>query len=571
MVAVLGFFRWRVRSSGGRGGRRMLPLGAGAALLASLCVAAAAAAGTPARAETAAVSGAPYAWGDNSFGELGDGTTTQHDSPEAVTLAAGVTATAVSAGATFSLAIGSDSKLYAWGNNTDGELGDGTTTQHDSPEVITLATGVKPTAVSAGELDSLAIGSDGNLYAWGDNTFGELGDGTTTQHDSPEVMTLATGITATAVSAGEFDGMAIGSDGNLYAWGTNTATINGTPETFGELGDGTTTNHDSPEVITLATGVKPSAVSAGTAHTLAIGSDGKLYAWGFNGDGSLGDGTTTQHDSPEAITLVAGVKPTAVSAGTDSSVAIGSDGNLYAWGDNTFGELGDGTTSSHNSPEVITLAAGVKPTAVSAAGFDGMAIGSDGNLYAWGSNTATINGTSGTFGELGDGTTTNHDSPEVITLATGVAPVAVSAGLFDTMAIGAACSDATSDGAATTAPTCPATSGATPTSSHTPTSGDTTRSGASPTSGATATADTSAAPSTPAPSTPAAAAPTSTPAGAAAAVQATAAFPAGAPATGGGTGTEISGTMAAAGTAVMAAGTGLVVLARRRRRRRPGR
>jgi alpha-tubulin suppressor-like RCC1 family protein len=122
---------------------------------------------------------------------------------------------------------------------------------------------------------------------------------------------------------------------------------------------------------------------------------------------------------------------------------------------------------------VITLAAGVKPTSVSAAGFDSMAIGSDGNLYAWGSNTATINGTLATFGELGDGTTTSHDSPEVITLATGVAPVAVSAGLFDTLAIGAACSDATSAGAATTAPTCPATptptSSATRTSSTTPT------------------------------------------------------------------------------------------------------
>src|SRR5580704_12337958 len=204
MAAVLGCFRWRVRSSGS-GGRRMLPLGAGAALLASLCVAAAAAAGTPARADTAAVSGALYAWGDNSAGELGDGTTTQHDSPEAVTLATGVTATAVSAGIGFSLAIGSDGNLYAWGSNTKGQLGDGTTTQHTSPEVITLATGIKPAAISAGERDGLAIGSDGKLYAWGDNSFGELGDGTTTNHDSPEVITLATGIKPAAISAGELD------------------------------------------------------------------------------------------------------------------------------------------------------------------------------------------------------------------------------------------------------------------------------------------------------------------------------------------------------------------------------
>jgi alpha-tubulin suppressor-like RCC1 family protein len=119
----------------------------------------------------------------------------------------------------------------------------------------------------------------------------------------------------------------------------------------------------------------------------------------------------------------------AAAAGTPArAAAADASGAPYAWGFNSVGELGDGTTTSHNSPEVIALAAGVKPTAVSAAGFDGMAIGSDGNLYAWGSSTATINGTLETFGELGDGTTSTHDSPEVITLATGVAPVTVSAG-----------------------------------------------------------------------------------------------------------------------------------------------
>jgi hypothetical protein len=538
----------------------MLPLSAGAALLAVLSVAVAAAAGTPARAATADISGAPYAWGDNSFGELGDATGTQHDSPEPVTLASGVTATAVSAGGTFSLAIGSDGNLYAWGDNTAGELGDSTSTQHESPEPVTLATGVKPAAISAGEVDSLAIGSDGNLYAWGDNSNGELGDGTTTSRNSPEVVTLADGVKPTAISAGKASGggLAIGSDGNLYAWGDNSN---------GQLGDGTTTGHDSPEVVTLADGVKPTAISAGVLNNLAVGSDGKLYAWGYNGDGELGDGSTTDQDSPEVITLAAGVTPTGMSAGADFSLAIGSDGNLYAWGDNTFGELGDGTTTSHHSPEVITLATGVKPTSVSAAGFDGLAIGSDGNLYAWGSNTVTISGATAPFGELGDGTTANDDSPEVITLGPGVAPVAVSAGLFDTLAIGAACSDSTAGGATTTAPTCPATPttspSATTSSGATPTPGSTTRSSATPKPGATAKARTSAP----------AAAPANTPAGAAAAVQAAAdapvAAPVGAPDTGGGTGAGISVTLVAAGAAVAAAGTGLVALARRRGRRRP--
>ena len=182
-----------------------------------------------------------------------------------------------------------------------------------------------PTAISAGEEFSLAIGSDGKLYAWGYNYYGQLGDGTTTDHDSPEAITLAPGVTPTAISAGEEFSLAIGSDGNLYAWGFNYD---------GTLGDGTTTEHNSPEAITLAPGVTPTAISAGVQASLAIGSDGNLYAWGVNGDGELGDGTTTEHNSPEAITLAPGVTPTAIAAGDNSSLAIGSDGNLYAWGAN---------------------------------------------------------------------------------------------------------------------------------------------------------------------------------------------------------------------------------------------
>jgi alpha-tubulin suppressor-like RCC1 family protein len=363
--------------------------------------------------------GTLYAWGDNQHGELGDGTTTQRDSPEAITLAPGVTPTAVAAGAGYdSLAIGSNGGLYAWGWNIAGQLGDGTTTDRDSPEAITLAAGVTPTAIAAGYYHSLAIGSDGNLYAWGWNGAGQLGDGTTTEHNSPEAITLAAGVTPTAIATGDYHSLAIGSDGNLYAWGDNQ---------YGELGDGTTTDRYSPEAITLAAGVTPTAIAAGYDFSLAIGSDGNLYAWGVNIDGELGDGTTTDRDTPEAITLSAGVTATAIAAGNSDSLAIGSDGKLYAWGYNGNGEVGDGTTTQRDSPEAITLAAGVTPTAVAAGGGHSLAIGSDGKFYAWGFNK---------YGELGDGTTTQRDRPEAITLAHGVTPTAIAAGFLHSLAIG---------------------------------------------------------------------------------------------------------------------------------------
>ncbi len=352
----------------------MLPLGAGAALLAALCVAAAAAAGTPARADTAAVSGAPYAWGDNSVGELGDGTTTQHDSPEVVTLATGITSDRGIRGRYLQPG-------EAWSDS--GRRAPATAPRvrgrNDRRGDRSQAAAIRP-PISAGT-DGLASAPTATCTP-GATTPSGVGDGTTTQHDSPEVMTLAAGVQRPRICGG------IRRHGDRLRRRTCTPGAATRPQSTARLKPSESSATAPPPITTpprsshFATGVKPSAVSAGTAHTLAIGSDGKLYAWGFNGDGSLGDGSTTQHDSPEVITLVAGVKPTAVSAGPDSSVAIGSDGKLYAWGDNTFGELGDGTTTSHNSPEVITLAAGVKPTAVSAAGFDGMAIGSDGNLYA---------------------------------------------------------------------------------------------------------------------------------------------------------------------------------------------
>ena len=141
------------------------------------------------------------------------------------------------------------------------------------------------------------------------------------------MITLATNVSPVIISAGFEDGLAIGSDGKLYAWGDNSA---------GQLGDGTTITHESPEVITLASGVLPTAISAGNGFSLAIGSDGKLYAWGTDGRSQLGDSmTTTQVQTPEAITLASGVFPTAISAGSYHSLAIGSDGKLYTWGDNS--------------------------------------------------------------------------------------------------------------------------------------------------------------------------------------------------------------------------------------------
>jgi hypothetical protein len=306
--------------------------------------------------------------------------------------------------------------IYAWGHNSHGQLGTGSRTDNNRPARVALPSGVRPVAISAGSRHSLAIGSDGNLYAWGANAYGQIGDGSRTDRLRPEPITLAQGVKATAISAGGHDSLAIGSDGNLYAWGANA---------YGQVGDGSRTDRLHPEPITLAQGVNPTAISAGYDHSLAVGSDGELYVWGLNIYGELGDGTSSSHLRPEVITLAPGINPTAISAGYDDSVAIGSDGQSYAWGDNCCGQLGDGSNRNRLNPERIALAPGVWPSTVSAGG-DTLAIGSDLVLYGWGIDPYLE----------GDASDAADARPRRIVLARGVVPTLISTGYVGGLIIG---------------------------------------------------------------------------------------------------------------------------------------
>ena len=331
-----------------------------------------------------------FASGENEVGQLGDGTITGPDEcteplrlpnepcstvPVQVSLPSGVTPTAIAAGYESGYVIGSDSHLYAWGANSAGELGDGTTTDADAPVQVLLPTGVTAKAIAGGNSTAYAIGSNGKLYAWGDNNDGQLGNGTTTSSDTPVQVSLPTGVTAAAITGGYYSGYAVGSDGKLYSWGDNT---------YGELGNGTTSSSDTPVQVSLPTGVTATAIAGGSYTGYAIGSDGKLYAWGFNGDGELGDGSTTGPDicdnvnpcstAPVEVSLPTGVTATAIAGGLQDGYAIGSDGKLYAWGDNSFAELGDGTDSGaecadgvglcSTAPVLVLLSSGTTPLAL---------------------------------------------------------------------------------------------------------------------------------------------------------------------------------------------------------------
>ena len=306
---------------GARGtARRSLGLtGIAAVLVASGWVAVAS---RPAAARTTLSATAVYAWGDNSHGQIGDGSTVDSATPVRLTLPGGVTPTAVSEGYRTSLALGSNGSVYAWGDNSDGQLGNGSTTDSPTPVRVLLPGGERAIAVSEGNQTSLALGRNGIVYAWGDNTDGQLGDGTTTGPGTcagspcstkPVAVKLPRGAAAAAVSEGNRTSLALGRNGIVYAWGDNTD---------GQLGYGTTSNSSTPVRVKLPSDASAAAVSEGAATSLARTRNGRIYAWGDNADGQLGNGSTTNSSTPVRVMLPSGTSAVAVSEGSGTSLAI---------------------------------------------------------------------------------------------------------------------------------------------------------------------------------------------------------------------------------------------------------
>ncbi|NYT96856.1 RCC1 domain-containing protein, partial [Salinispora sp. H7-4] len=278
---------------------------------------------------------------------LGDGTTTTSSTPIAVDLPADTTITAVAAGSRHSLAVTSTGTVLAWGLNLTGQLGDGTTTSSNTPVAVNLPANTTITAIAAGNAHSLAVTSTGTMLAWGANLTGQLGDGTNSNSNTPIAVNLPANTTITAIAASSSGhSLAVTSTGTMLAWGSNFT---------GQLGDGTTTNSNTPVAVDLPANTTITAVAAGAGHSLAVTSAGTMLAWGGNGSGQLGDGSTTTSSTPVAVDLPVDTTITAVAAGAGHSLALTSTGTMLAWGFNASGQLGDGTTTNSSTPIAVDL------------------------------------------------------------------------------------------------------------------------------------------------------------------------------------------------------------------------
>lgn len=339
-----------------------------------------------------------YAWGSNFLGQVGDNTTTLRTLPTPVVATgalAGKRVTRLAVGSGHCLALCSDGTLIAWGNNDSGQLGINSTANSLVP-VAVMRTGAFATktvvAIHAGFTQSLVHCADGSLFIWGGGKLlpeettnagilagkrvvltgmgpgpiAVCADGTVATWDTTNTIPTPVdasdvlwGKSVTAITGGSGHYLALSADGKLFTWGDNAD---------GQLGNGNTVRSDARPVAVIATGALAgktvTGIACGAKHNLVMCADRSLIAWGYNRNGTLGNNTTVSSSVPVAVMtsgVLAGKTPIRLAAGADHSLALTSDGTLTTWGDNFFGQMGVGSTSGSRVPMLVltsTLGAG---------------------------------------------------------------------------------------------------------------------------------------------------------------------------------------------------------------------
>lgn len=368
-----------------------------------------------------------YCWGWNGDGQLGNNTTTSSSTPVEVDGGAqgpgflsGIVS--IAAGSYSTCALSFSGNVYCWGDNTNGQLGNNTTTSSNIPVEVRGVGGTGYlsgiVSITVGEAHTCASSSSGNIYCWGANGDGELGNNSTTGSNTPvEVSGVGgTGYLSgiVSVAALEFDTCASSSSGNVYCWGINES---------GQLGVNT---HSGPQICsTLACSDTPlevlgvggtgnlsgiANIAVGLEHVCASSSSGNVYCWGSNGSGELGNNSTTESDTPVEVLGVGGTGNLSgvvnITAGEWYSCAQLSSGNEYCWGSNSNGQLGNNTTTESNTPVEVVGVGGTGylsgVVSVTSGQENSCALTSSGYVYCWGS---------GFEGDLGDNSTSDTSTP----------------------------------------------------------------------------------------------------------------------------------------------------------------
>ncbi len=302
--------------------------------------------------------------------------------------------------------IGTAPVAAAWGSNSSGQLGNNTTTNNTTPvQIVSLGGGV---TFDGGGSHSLALKPDGTVWAWGSNSSGQIGDGTGTRRLVPVQVTSLSGVIR--IASGSKHSLALKSNGTVWSWGSNGS---------GQIGDGVNgSTRKSPVQVANLTNVI--AISGGADFSLALKSDGTVWAWGLNSSGQLGDGTTTNRKTPVQVQGLTDVR--FISGGGTHSLAIKNNGEVWGWGANGSGQLGNGTSTSKVLLPIRATGLPANIVAVASGGTHSVALTGGGDVWAWGGNN---------YGQLGNGSTVKSLIP--IYIVSG--RIAIAAGINHTVAL----------------------------------------------------------------------------------------------------------------------------------------
>ena len=338
--------------------------------------------------------GRVWSWGYNNSGQLGDGTNTNRSLPVPISGVPEMSKIVeIGTGENFTLALDDNGILWGWGANSNRQISKDSTYRFLKPVRIELPGPVSRFA--CGNTHALALGRDGKLWAWGTNYYGELGQAHNNTVNGFVEIVKPTGMqNVKTLAAGEYNSYAVDVAGKMWAWGYNF---------YGELGDGSNTNRFAPVPVDISNGVPAiKSIDSGGNHALASGIDGSIWSWGLGNYGQLGRGSTSSSNKPVNVTTGL-TDASAIAAGESHSLAVSPSGVVWAWGRSNRGQLGNNSTSTSNIPvQTSPVTDWSDILRVATRNDHNIAMKSDGSVWSWGYNY---------YGQLGLGDTNQRNEP----------------------------------------------------------------------------------------------------------------------------------------------------------------
>ena len=415
-----------------------------------------------------ATTGHAYCWGVNGYGQLGNNSTTISRIPVAVQMPAGVSFQSIAADYYHTCALTTTGQAYCWGMNSYGQLGNNSTTNSSTPVAVQMPAGVSFQSIAAGVFHTCAITTTGKAYCWGANPHGQLGNNSTTNSLTPVAVQMPAGVSFQSIAADYYHTCAITTTGQAYCWGMNS---------YGQLGNNSTADSLIPLAVSSAgvnvpvdqsasrlykwnNAVQPGtplaatnavatlpevgssfrirvgltaagnktlqSITVGFGHTCSLTTTGQAYCWGMNLYGQLGNNSTTNSSTPVAVQMPAGVSFQSIAADYYHTCALTTTGKAYCWGQGDVGQLGNNSTTNSSIPVAVQMPSGVSFQSITTGDKHTCALTTTGQAYCWGMNS---------YGQLGNNSTTNSSIPVAVQMPSGVSFQSIAVGYVHTCAI----------------------------------------------------------------------------------------------------------------------------------------